>query len=158
MAKIRPNGSELKIMKKAIILTVVILAVGAIAAYKFIGGNQSTAEQKNAPAASTPAANQTDAQNKTTFYLFHDPSDQDAGCRRIYAFADQPEKELAARVEVKRPDVKTEKAIVDKFQVRVLPTILLVSPDGQITERFEGEDGDTIKKLESLMTRLKTAE
>lgn len=146
-------------MKKGIILAAVILAVAAIAAYKFIGGNQPTAEQKNAPvAASSPATNQTTAQSKSTFYLFHDPSDQDAGCRRIYAFADQAESELSARVEVKRPDVKTEKAIVDKYQVRVLPTILVVAPDGQITERFEGEDGDTIKGLEGMISRLKTAQ
>lgn len=144
-------------MKKAI-LAFVILAVVAIIAYKFIGGNQPTAEQKNDSAVSTPATNQTVAQSKSTFYLFHDPSDQDAGCRRIYAFADQAESELSARVEVKRPDVKTEKVIVDKYQVRVLPTILVVAPDGQITERFEGEDGDTIKGLEGMISRLKTAQ
>lgn len=144
-------------MKKAI-LVFVIVAAAAIIAYKFLGNNQPAAEQKNATAVSTPATNQIAAQNKTTFYLFHDPSDQDAGCRRIYAFADRAESELAARVEVKRPDVKTEKEIVDRYKVRVLPTILLVAPDGQVTERFEGEDEDTIKGLESLMTRLRTAQ
>lgn len=146
-------------MKKGIVLALVLVTVAAIIAYKFIGGTSPTVEQKTAPvAASSPATNQTTAQSKSTFYLFHDPSDQDAGCRRIYAFADQAEKELSARVEVKRPDVKTEKATVDKYQVRVLPTILVVSPNGEVTERFEGEDGNTIKGLEGMISRLKTAQ
>lgn len=155
--KIYLNGRKLKNMKKAI-LALVIIAVIAIVAYKFIGNGQQMADQKNATVVSTPATINIAAQNKPIFYLFHDPSDQDAGCRRIYAFADQAENELSARVEVKRPDIKTEKAIVDKYQVRVLPTILLVAPDGQVTMRFEGEDGDTIKRLSGLMAQFKTAQ
>ena len=48
-------------------------------------------------------------QGKSAFYLFHDPSDQDEGCRRIYAFADRAEREFSSRLEVKRPDVKERK-------------------------------------------------
>lgn len=148
-------------MKKAI-LVLVVLAVAGILVYKFAGGKQSNVTEQPQTAAVTKPNNNTANMNsaaqqtKSTFYLFHDPSDQDAGCRRVYAFADRAESELASRVEVKRPDVKADKATVDKFKVRVLPTILLVAPDGQVTERFEGEDGETIKQLGEMMTRLKT--
>lgn len=149
-------------MKKAI-LVLVVLAVAGILAYKFIGSSQPNVTEQSQTATITPnsntlSTNPATQQTKSTFYLFHDPSDQDEGCRVIYAFADRAESELASRVEVKRPDVKADKATMDKFKVRVLPTILLVAPDGQVTERFEGEDGKTIKQLGEMIARLKTAQ
>lgn len=141
---------------KKIVLAVVIIAVIAVIAYKGLSSRQAASEQKT-PAVATNTK-QKAAQNKQTLYLFHDPSDQDEGCRRVYAFANEAERELAGRVEVKHPDVKAEREIVNKYKVRVLPTILLVSANGQVAERFEGEDGDTIRGLESMIERLKTAQ
>lgn len=137
-------------MKRAI-FAVVILAAAAVIAYKLSGNKQ--------PAPSAPGASSTTttAQTKFLFYLFHDPSDQDEGCRRIYAFADRAERELAGRVEVRRPDVKNEKDIVDQYRVRVLPTILIVSPAGAVEGRFQGEDKETSAQLEQAFTHLKSA-
>ena len=134
---------------KKVILAVCVLAIVGILIYKFAGKKETPQ-----PAAATSVSNAT-AQTKPIFYLFHDPSDQDAGCRRIYSFADRAESELSAKVEVKRPDVEKEKSVVDKYQVKVLPTILVVTPDGTVTERHEGEDGETVKRLEGMMARLK---
>lgn len=133
-------------MKRAI-LAVVILAAAAIIGYKLYGEKQ--------PPPSAPVASLTASPTKSVFYLFHDPSDQDEGCRRIYAFADRAERELVGRVEVKRPDVKNEKSVADKYQVRVLPTILIVAPDGAVGGRFEGEDKGTVARLEEAFNRLK---
>ena len=134
-------------MKRAS-LVLVIVAVAAITAYKLVG-------RKSGPQPQSAPASQASTSGKPVFYLFHDPSDQDAGCRRIYAFADRAESELAGKVDVKRPDVDSEKTLVDQYQVRVLPTILLVSPTGSVEERFEGEDKATAARIEQALDRLK---
>lgn len=144
-------------MKKAI-LTLVIIAVVAIIAYKLIDSRQPSGVTKPAsPESSSQVATPVKAQAVATFYLFHNPQDQDEECRQIYSFADRAERELAGRFEVKRPDVKTEKTLVDKFQVRVLPTILIVSPGGEVQERFEGEGEQVASRIENVLTRLKEA-
>lgn len=132
---------------KRVILGLVIVAVAAVIGYKLI--------TKKPEAPTLTASSTQTTQGKPVFYLFHDPSDQDEGCQRIYAFADRAERELAGRVEVKRPDVKNEKSVVDKYQVRVLPTILVVSSTGAIEGRFEGEDKETVTRIEAAFTRLK---
>lgn len=132
---------------KRVILGLVIVAVVAVIGYKLMGK-----KPEPQPIAATSSAS---AQGKSAFILFHDPSDQDEGCRRIYAFADRAEREFSSRLEVKRPDVKSEKSIVDKYQVKVLPTILIVSPAGTVEERFEGEGKETVAKLEQAFSRLK---
>ncbi|MEW6208328.1 MAG: thioredoxin domain-containing protein [Acidobacteriota bacterium] len=135
-------------MKKAI-LVLVIVAVAAIIGFK-LAGRKSEPQPQPAPVASQQSTG-----GKPIFYLFHDPSDQDAGCRRIYAFADRCETELAGKVEVKRPDVEREKNLVEQYQVRVLPTILIASPTGEVQERFEGEDKATAERIDQSLSRLK---
>lgn len=135
-------------MKKAI-LVLVIVAVAAVIGFKLAGRKSVPQPQP------TPLGSQASTSGKPVLYLFHDPSDQDAGCRRIYAFADRAESELAGKVDVKRPDVDREKTLVDQYQVRVLPTILLVSPTGSVEERFEGEDKATAARIEQTLDRLK---
>lgn len=132
---------------KRVILGLVVVAVIAVIGYKLMG--------KKAEPQSSATKSAASVQGKSAFYLFHDPSDQDEGCRRIYAFADRAEREFSSRLEVKRPDVKSEKGVVDKYQVRVLPTILIVSPAGTVEERFEGEDKETVARLEQAFSRLK---
>ena len=145
-------------MKNAI-LVVVVLAVVAIVAFKVMSGRE---EPKPAPASATAASTPASAaapsvQAKPVLYLFRDASDNDAGCQRIYAYADRAEKDFAGKIDVRRPDVERDKATAERFNVKVLPTILLVSPTGEIQERFEGEDGDTVAKLDQAFERLKTA-
>ena len=134
---------------KRVILGLVVVAVIAVIGYKLMGKKP----EPQPIAATSPAS----VQGKPAFYLFHDPSDQDEGCRRIYAFADRAEREFSSRLEVKRPDVKSEKSVVDKYQVRVLPTILIVSSAGAIEGRFEGEDKETVARIEEAFSRLKEA-
>lgn len=80
---------------------------------------------------------------KSTLYLFHDPKDQDEECRRIYELADKAERELSDRLTVRRPDILRESALLNRYSVQVLPTILILSPDGKEKARFEGE-GDSV--------------
>lgn len=147
-------------MKKAI-LVLVVLAVAGILAYKFIGSDYQTNETKSsvantvATAASSPATNAQTTEAQKIFYLFHNPKDQDEECREIYAYADRAERELAGRVVVKRPDVKTETALVEKYKVKVLPTILIASSDGAEQERFEGEGEKVSTGVENAIARLK---
>lgn len=145
-------------MKRAVLI-LVVAAVVAVIAYKLTtGGREQTPPQAAPPAAAaSPASAQTTAQSKATFYLFHDPSDQDAGCRLIYAFADRAERELGDRVEVRRPDVEREKGVVEQYQVKVLPTIVIVSPEGKVEGRFEGEEGETAEQINQALTKLKNA-
>ena len=144
-------------MKKSI-LVLVIIAVVAIIAYKLIVNKPPSGETNlTLPASSSQDATPIKTQAVSTFYLFHNPQDQDEECRQIYSFADRAERELAGRFQVKRPDVKAEKALVDKFQVRVLPTILIVSPTGEVQERFEGEGEEVASRIENALTRLKEA-
>src|SRR6266508_2937480 len=93
---------------------------------------------------------------KPVFYLFHDPADQDEGCRRIYSFADRAERELAGKIEVRRPDVKSEKSVAEKYQVRVLPTILVVGADDAVKERFEGEEKEAAARSDKPSANWKT--
>lgn len=136
---------------KRLILALVIAAVAGIVIWKTMNRPPS------APATTTTAATNTaaTASGRPAFYLFRDPSDEDEGCRRIYAFADRAERELAGKIDVKRPDVKSEKSIVDRYQVRVLPTILVVGADGAVKERFEGEDKSTAASIEQALAKLK---
>lgn len=144
-------------MKRAVLI-LVVAAVVAVIAYKLTtGGREQTPPQAAPAAAASPASTQTTAQSKATFYLFHDPSDQDAGCRRIYAFADRAERELGDRVDVRRPDVEREKGVVEQYQVKVLPTIVIVSPEGKVEGRFEGEEGETAEQIDQALTKLKNA-
>ena len=136
-------------MKRAILI-LVIVAVVAVVAVKLVSRRQ--AQVSPAPPASTSSPT---AQNNPTLYLFRDPSDNDAGCRRIYEYADRAERELAGRVDVRRPDVEREKNILTQYQVRVLPTILLVASTGEVQERFEGEGSATAQRIEQTLERLK---
>ena len=136
-------------MKRAILI-VVVLAAAALIAVKLVNRRKDVNPQPQAPAATASST-----QAKPIFYLFRDPSDNDAGCRRIYAYADRAENELAGKVEVRRPDVEHEKNLAQQYQVRVLPTILLVSPAGDVQERFEGEDKATASRIEQTLDRLK---
>lgn len=136
---------------KRVILVLIIVAIAAVLVVKLAGRKQ----QPQPPSAVVTAPSSASIQSKPILYLFHDPSDQDAGCRRIYAYADRAERELAGRIEVRRPDVKHEKSIIERYQVRVLPTILLVSPTGAVEERFEGEDSSTAERIERALERLK---
>lgn len=137
-------------MMKRVILILVIVAVVAIVAVKLVRRRQAPVSP--APPTSTSSVS---AQNKPTLYLFRDPFDNDAGCRRIYEYADRAERELAGRVDVRRPDVEREKNILAQYQVRVLPTILLVSSKGEVQERFEGEGNATAQRIEQTLQRLK---
>jgi thioredoxin-like negative regulator of GroEL len=142
---------------KRVILVVVVVAVAAFIAVKLI--SRTRLETQPQPVAQTttnpPSSNQTSAQSRPIFYLFHDPSDQDEECRRIYAFANRAERELGGRVDVRRPDVERDRTVVEQYQVRVLPTILLVSANGTVEERFEGEDKETVTRIEQTLARLK---
>ena len=141
---------------KKLILVLVVVAVVAIIAYKLIG-NRAPSGKTNPVSPTTSSRDATPAKTQAvaTFYLFHNPQDQDEECRQIYSFADRAERELAGRFEVKRPDVKAEKTLVDKYQVRVLPTILIVSPTGEVQERFEGEGEQVTSRIEKVFARLK---
>ncbi len=121
---------------KKLILALILASVAGIVIWK----------TTNRPATTPSQTVATSISGKPVFYLFHDPADQDEGCRLIYSF-----------VEVKRPDVKSEMSIVDKYQVRVLPTILVVDSTGAVKERFEGEEKKTVAQLEEMMARLKTS-
>lgn len=143
---------------KRTVLILVVAAVVAVIVYKLATGGKEQPPPPAAPAvAASPASARTTAQSKATFYLFHDPSDQDAGCRRIYAFADRAERELGDRVEVRRPDVEREKGVVEQYQVKVLPTIVIVSPEGKVEGRFEGEEGETAEQIDQALMKLKNA-
>ena len=141
---------------KKLILALVIIAVVAIIAYKLLGNRQPSGETNQpSPTSSSQEPTPVNTEAIATFYLFHNPQDQDEECLQIYSFADRAEREFAGRFEVKRPDVKAEKTLVDKFQVRVLPTILIVSPTGEVQERFEGEGEQVASRIENAFTKLK---
>lgn len=145
---------------KKVILVVVVLAVIGILAYKFIGDrnrvtNTNVAVTNSVPA-SAPATNtQATTDDQRVFYLFHNPKDQDEECRTIYAFADDVERDLSGRVKVLRPDVKAETALVEKYKVKVLPTILITSPDGTEQDRFEGEGEKVSAGIKDAIAKLK---
>ncbi len=148
-------------MKKAILIIVVLAVVGVLA-YKFVGdrtpatntnavvANNSTAAP-SAPAANTHAA----VEPQKVFYLFHNPKDQDAECREIYAYADNVERDMTGRVKVLRPDVKAETALVEKYKVKVLPTIVITSADGTEQHRFEGEGEKVSAGIKDAVAKLK---
>jgi|SRR6266545_987295 len=136
---------------KKLLLALIVAAAAGVVIYKMMN-RPAPAPGQTAATPSGPSAS-----GKPVLYLFHDPADQDEGCRRIYSFADRAEREMAGKIEVKRPDVKSEKGAVDKYQVRVLPTILVVDAGGMVKERFEGEEKETAARLEEMMARLKTS-
>ena len=136
------KGTEMN--KRSGILILTVLAVAAVFYLKTL--------QPRRIASTAPVEVQT---KKSTIYLFHNPKDQDDECRKIYAFADQAEKELYGSVIVRRPDIEREPALLDRYSVHVLPTILILSPDGKEQARFQGE-GDTVAEaLKKALEKLK---
>lgn len=142
-------------MKKTLILMVVILAVAGIFAYKFVGNKTSTTNTNVAVVTASPQPTHNPIDAQKVLYLFHDPRDQDAGCRAIYAFADTAEKDLQGKVKVERPELKKEAALIDKYKVKVLPTILIASADGTEQERFEGEGPQVSSRIKDALAKLK---
>ena len=93
-------------MKKAILI-IVILAVVGVLAYKFLG-NKAPGANTNVVATATPQTNTPPATDEQkVLYLFHDPRDQDEGCKAIYAFADSAEKDLKEKVHRSRRRSRT---------------------------------------------------
>src|SRR6266540_3664839 len=138
---------------KKLILALVVAAVAGIAIWKTM--NRTSPEQAQT-AATTSVSTASGSPGKPVFYLFHDPADQDEGCRRVYSFADRAERELAGKIEVRRPDVKSEKSVAEKYQVRVLPTILVVGADDAVKERFEGEEKEAAARSDKPSANWKT--
>ncbi len=133
-----------------LLLALIVAAAAGVVIYKMMN--------RTAPAAGQTAvtSSTSTAPGKPVFYLFHDPADQDEGCRRIYSFADRAERELAGKIEVRRPDVKSEKSVAEKYQVRVLPTILVVGADDAVKERFEGEEKEAAARSDKPSANWKT--
>lgn len=131
------------------ILILTVLAAAAVLVIK-----TRTAEHRTLPTAAAAANTATD---KRIVYLFHDARDQDEGCRRIYAFADRAEKELSGEVVVRRPDVDRDTALLRRYSVKVLPTILIAGPGGKEEARFEGEGESVEAALNKALEGLKTA-
>ena len=113
--------------KLSVILILTVLAVASVLYLKTLNPPRTYRDSEQT------------STKKLTFFLFHNPKDHDEECRKIYAFADRAEKELTNRVIVRRPDIDRERALLTQYSVRVLPTILIVSPLGIEQARFEGE-------------------
>ena len=147
-------------MKKAILIIVVLAVVGVLA-YKFLGDRTTTTNTNavvatNSAAPAAPVANkQAAAEPQKVLYLFHNPKDQDEECREIYAYADNVERDMAGRVKVLRPDVKAETTLVEKYKIKVLPTILITAADGTEQERFEGEGDKVTSGIKNAVAKLK---
>ncbi|MBI3950156.1 MAG: hypothetical protein HY314_06850 [Acidobacteria bacterium] len=114
---------------KRVIVALIIVAVIAVVVAKLI----SRSERTQPPPASLSLSSKASTQGRLVLYLSYDQVDQDASARQIYADVDRAERELAGKLEVRRVDVDREMNLVKQFQVRVLPTILLVSPSGAVT-------------------------
>lgn len=132
-------------MRRSIIIIVTLAAVGAILYFKSIRKDEII----------NTAVSQKQTQNKMIFYLFHDPSDQDAECKKIYSFADRAEHELSESIVVRRPDVEQDKDLMTRYNIKILPTIIIVAPGGEEEERFEGEGNSVEVALEKTMIRLR---
>ena len=131
---------------RILIILVTIVAILGVLYFKTIQQPQ---------AISAPTRPSERSTQKATLYLFHNPKDQDEECREIYAFADRAEKELADKLIVKRPDPKVDEVLLKRYSIRVLPTILIASTQGDELERFEGEGEVVSSNLHQMMERWK---
>lgn len=132
---------------KRVTLILIMVALAVVSAVTLVG-------RKERPP-SPPASSAEDTHDRHLLYLFYDQVDQDPECRRIYALVNRAERELAEKVEVRRVDVDREMNLVQQFQVRVRPAVLLVSPTGAVEARFEGDDDSTAARIELALNRLK---
>ena len=87
-------------------------------------------------------------------YLFFDDRDHDAGCEGVYAAFEKAKAGLPAGFESARFDIQREPARAENLGVRMLPTILLIRPDGTVAARIEGEGDEVYGKLRELISRL----
>lgn len=88
-----------------------------------------------------------------------------ANAPRVLLFADLSEEEdscgcgqiiRAVRSAQKRgiPTRENDNELSKKYRVTTEPTVLIVGSDGSEQHRFEGESGDTIKKLKAEIAKL----
>lgn len=87
------------------------------------------------------------------------------GAPRVLLFADLSEEEdscgcgqiiRAVRSAEKRgiPTRENDEALGKKYRVTTEPTVLIIGSDGSEKHRFEGESGETIKKLKAEISKL----
>ncbi|MCI0612111.1 hypothetical protein L0244_03895 [bacterium] len=132
-------------IKRPLIVILTILAVAVVVYLKSVrSGNVAP-----------PVSMQT-ISHERILYLFHNPKDQDEECRRIYAAVEHAEHELTKKAIVKRPDLERDQLFLKKYSIRVLPTILITSSQGEEEERFEGEGESVESAFNRSVARLKT--
>lgn len=134
-------------MKKAIVVAVVLVAFGAVAAWKIVTESQQA----------EPASQVTAAETGPQVLLFADPDEAAASCGcaeviRLARTAAGVEGVALVEVDTTRSDPRAE-----HHRVLVSPTVIVTDSQGREVQRFEGESGETITKLRAAIEALGAA-
>lgn len=130
---------------------VVLAVVGVLVAKRFVQGAPSAGVGTDAAMTAKVADT---AGNAPTAYLFFNGKDQDSGCQALYGLFDQEAKALPPEVKIVRVDVNSgDDTLIDRYQVRVLPTVLLVDAKGEVKERIAGEGTEVEARLRTVLAR-----
>lgn len=129
--------------------TLILAATAAAAALVL------SAKHLRRPAAEAPPAAPARKAGESTLYLFLDDRDHDAGCESVYAAFERERAGLPRGVVSVRVDARRDPELAKRLGVRMLPTILLVGPDGAVAERVEGEGGEVEGRLRRLAAGLR---
>ncbi len=87
-----------------------------------------------------------------TAYLFLNAKDQDSGCSRIYSLF-QSEMLPAGAKKVKVDIGSEDQSLFKKYNVLVLPTILIVDAKEMVQGRIEGEGSEVEEKIKTVFQK-----
>lgn len=126
--------------QKIIVVAGLALAVVAVAAAKAkIGAVRAQEPAANTSIAAGPAV-----------YLFLNGKENNCECAEIHALFDQEVKTLSKGILSHRIDINGgDKKLFEKYNVKLLPTILFVDAKGEVRERFEGEGKELMLKIKN---------
>lgn len=119
-----------------------LLALAGVAAYKQLPAPSTEPLAVAKPAASPEAT----APLRSTVLVVVDPHEagETHGCGEIIHLAKQAKKHGLSVVEL-APESKS--SLMQQYQIKVEPTVLIIDAQGQVATRREGEDADTIQKI-----------
>lgn len=73
------------------------------------------------------------------------------GCGKIIAAVQAAEQR---HVRVATFNVGDKSALISRYRVLVSPTVLVLTPDGKVAERFEGESPAVVSKVQASLSKL----
>ncbi len=80
--------------------------------------------------------------------------DNSPSCRAIHQLVDEAEQRYKQKITFKQFDWSADNPLIEQYQVRFLPTVLLIDQQGKVVDRIIGESPAVQAKQKKRLTQL----